>query len=186
MFGASKQIFTHFIINIQYIFYLQSPLFGCPNISIVYSGCTEDVIYTYESLKVASAFTNPFCARGTYPLFCKALELCSISQDVVRNLLCTQVRQKLCTAEWRILEVNNRSEKLIDCQGFGETGQPNCHEQFDLADNNSVCLPLCKEFSEFRRTFTDLVVGLSAFSGLVNVIGGIIVIIACIFNRAKM
>ena len=169
------------------LFYLQSSLFGCPNISIVYSDCTENVIYTYESLKVASVFTNPFCARGTYPLFCKALELCSTGQDVIaRNLLCTQVRQKICTAEWRILEVNNRTEELIDCQGFGETGQPHCARQFDLADNNSVCLPLCKEFSEFGKIFTDFVVGLSAYSGLVNFIGGIIVIIACIFNRTKM
>ena len=122
-----------------------------------------------------------------YPLFCKALELCSSGQDViVQKLLCTLVRKKLCTAEWRILEVNNRSEELIDCQGLGETSQPNCHEQFDLADNNSVCLPLCKEFSQYAPRFTDALVGTSGIGDLVNVIGGIIAMIACILNRAKM
>ena len=172
--------------------YLQSSLFDCPNISIDTSApCTEQIIYTYEALKVASAFTNPFCAN-TYPLFCKALELCSTGQPLVigqaYGLLCTQARQKLCTAEWRILEVNDRSEELIDCQGlgFGETDHPNCTEQFDLADNNSVCLPLCKEFSQHGKKFTDTIVGLSGIVHLMNVIGGIIVIIACILNRTKM
>ena len=136
---------------------------------------------------MASVFTNQFCANATYELFCGALEYCSIGYDIAaRSLLCTIARQKLCTAEWRILEVNNRSEELIDCQGFGETSQPNCTEQFDLADNNSVCLPLCKEFSQYGTSYTDFIVGLSAIAHLVNVIGGIIVIIACVLNRTKM
>ena len=136
---------------------------------------------------MASVFTNPFCPNATYELFCGALAHCSIGQDVVaRSLLCTIARQNLCTAEWRILEVNNRSEELIDCQGFGETSQPNCSEQFDLADDNSVCLPLCEEFSQHEPHFTNFIVGLNAIVHLVNVIGGIIVIIACIWNRTKM
>ena len=169
------------------LYILQSPLFNCPNISIQDSACTEDVIYTYESLRaVGTVFTNPFC-NHTYPFFCKALELCSFGQDLtVRGLLCTRVRQEFCTAEWRILEVNNRSEGLIDCQGFGETAQPNCTEQFDLANNGSICLPLCKEFSQHAKGYTDGIVGLNAIVHLLNVIGGIVVIIACILNRTKM
>ena len=136
---------------------------------------------------MASKFTNSFCADATYKLFCEALKQCSIGQDAAaRRPLCTIVRQKLCTTEWRILEVNNRSEELIDCQGFGETGQPNCTEQFDLADNNSVCLPLCEEFSQYGPSYTNFIVGLDAIAHLVNVLGGIIVIIACILNRTKM
>ena len=104
----------------------------------------------------------------------------------MRGLLCTKVRQEFCTAEWRILEVNNRSEGLIDCQGFGETARPNCTEQFNLADGDSICLPLCKEFSQHGETYTDAVVALHGIVHLVNVIGGIIVFIACILNRAKM
>ena len=136
---------------------------------------------------MASVFTNPFCANATYRLFCGALAHCSVGQDIdARRLLCTLARQKLCTAEWRILEVNNRSERLIDCQGFGETSQPNCTEQFDLADGNSVCLPLCEEFSQHGPSYTDFVVGLDAITHLVNVIGGILIIIACILNWTKM
>ena len=78
------------------------------------------------------------------------------------------------------------SEELIDCQGFNETSSPNCTKQFDLADDNSVCLPLCKEFSQDDRSLTNFILGLYPISHLVNVIGGIIVIIASIINKTKM
>ena len=166
---------------------LQSDLFGCPNTTIESSSCTEDVIYTYESLKVASALTNAFCARRTYLVFCAVLNLCSINNvTAARSTLCTEVRQKHCTAEWRILEVNNRSEYLIDCYGFGDTGKPNCVKQFDLADGDSVCLPLCKDFSQHNEKFTDTIVALHAFAHLVNVLGGVVVFGACILHRKKM
>ena len=162
-------------------------MYGCPNTTIQDSSCTEDVIYTYESLKVASALTNEFCAKRTYLVFCEALNFCSISNDTAaRSLLCTLVRQQYCTAEWRIMEVNNRSEYLIDCDGFGETGKPSCIEQFDLADGDSVCLPLCKEFSQYDEKFTDTIVALNAFVHLVNVLGGVVSFFACIVNRKKM
>ena len=150
-----------------------------------YSSCVEDVIYTYESLKVASELTSSFCIRRTQHLFCAALSYCDDNNEVY-NILCTEVRQEHCTAEWRIMEVNNRSEYLIDCDGFGETGKPNCVEQFDLADGDSVCLPLCKEFSQYDEMFTDANVALHAFVHLVNVLGGIVAFVACIVNRKKM
>ena len=162
-------------------------MYGCPNTTILDSPCTEDVIYTYESLKVASAFTNVFCARRTYLVFCEALNFCSINNDTAaRSILCAEVRQEHCTAEWRIMEVNNRSEYLIDCYGLGETGKPNCVEQFDLAYGDSICLPLCKDFSQHNERFTDAIVALYGFVHLVNVLGGIIVFVACVFNRKKM
>ena len=136
---------------------------------------------------MASVFTNKFCATSTYLSFCEALEHCSSGQVAdARELLCTQVRQNICTAEWRILEVNNRSEQLIDCQRFGETSQPSCTEQFDLADNNSVCLPLCEEFSRHGKKYTDFLVPFNVVVHMMNVIGGITVIIVSILNRINM
>ena len=136
--------------------------------------------------------TNPYClavAHSRFNVFCKALTLCSIGNDLhAKAALCQGVRQKVCTAEWRILEFNNRSEELIDCPMaiFGETGYPNCTEQFDLANNGSVCLPLCKEFAELDEQFTSALVGLNAFVHLVNLLGGIVAFIACVWNRSKM
>ena len=136
---------------------------------------------------MASIFTNPFCTKRSYLLFCAALKLCADENEVsAKNILYGEVRQSHCTAEWRILEVNNKSEGLIDCHGFEETSQPNCSKQFDLANNGSICLPLCKEFSQLKEQFTDVFVGLYAFFHLVNVLGGIIVFGACLWNRSKM
>ena len=147
-------------------------------------------MFTFESLRAASVLTNPYCLTVTHShlnVFCKALSLCSIGNEFfVKAALCQEVRQKICTAEWRILEFNNKSEELIDCSIFGETGYPNCTEQFDLANNGSVCLPLCKEFSHHGKTLTDVRVALNAFCRMVNVFGGIIVFIACVWNRSKM
>ena len=169
---------------------LQSVLYHACNITVQQSPCTEDVIFTFESLRAASVLTNPYCLRVAHThfnAFCQALSLCSIGNDShVKVALCQRVRQKVCTAEWRILEFNNRSEELIDCSIFGETGHPNCTEQFDLANNGSVCLPLCEDFSQHGKQFTDALVALNAFVHLVNVLGGIIVFIACVWNRSKM
>ena len=176
----------------SYLLYLlQSELYHACNITIQQSSCTEDVIFTFESLRTASALTNSYClevAHGHLNVFCQALNICNNGNGVfhVKVALCQRVGQKICTAEWRILEFNNRSEELIDCSMFGETDYPNCTEQFDLANNGSVCLPLCKEFSQHGKTLTDAVVALSAFCQVVNVLGGIIVFIACVWNRSKM
>ena len=120
-------------------------------------------------------------------MFCVALRFCADDNEVsAKSILCGEVRQKHCTAEWRILEVNNRSEELIDCYGFGETGQPNCSEQFDLSNNGSICLPLCKEFSQHGEQFTNIFVGFHAPVYLMNALVGIIVLVACLWNRIKM
>ena len=169
---------------------LQSVLYHACNVTVQQSSCTEDVIFTFESLKAASNLTNPYClsvAHYHLNVFCKALSLCSISNDLhAKATLCQGVRQKVCTAEWRILEYNNRSDQLIDCSIFEETDYPNCTEQFDLANNGSVCLPLCKEFSLEGKVLDNALVGVYAFCHLVNVLGGIIVFIACVWNRSKM
>ena len=176
----------------SYLLYLlQSELYHACNITIQQSSCTEDVIYTFESLRAASVLTNPYClevAHGHLNVFCQALNICNNGIDLfhVKVALCQGVRQKICTAEWSILEFNNRSEELIDCSMFGETYYPNCTEQFDLANNGSVCLPLCREFSQHGKTLTDAVVALNAFCHLVNILGGIIVFIAFVWNRSKM
>ena len=157
------------------------------NVSIQHSSCTEDVMFTYEALKVASQLTFPFCINRTRHLFCEALSLCNDNDDdSAVQVVCEEVRQEYCTAEWRILEVNIQSKGLVDCYDFGETSHLNCSEQFDLADNNSVCLPVCTEFSQHQKAYTDAILPLNAFVHLVNVLGGIIILIASLWNKNTM
>lgn len=143
-------------------------------------------MYTYEALGLATQFTFPYCTFNSMDLFCKALDQCDSDGFYMKELICQQARQEYCAAEWRILEVNNQTENLVDCDEFGETVALNCTEQFDLANGDSVCLPLCKEFSQHGEIFTDAVTALNAFINLVNVFGGITVLIACFWKRKKM
>lgn len=77
--------------------------------------------------------------------------------------------------------VNNTEEF-----GCDELVQLNCSDQFELADNGSVCLPLCEKFSFFDETFTTVHIVLTGIANGVNIIGGIVVVIVSIRKRKKM
>ena len=98
----------------------------------------------------------------------------------VKDIVCQQVRQEYCTAEWRMLEVNNQTDGLIVCEEYEETAPLNCSDQFGLADNGSVCLPLCEEFSIISNPV------LYTISALISIIGGLTVIVISIKKRKKM
>ena len=99
--------------------------------------------------------------------------------------MCQEVRQEYCTAEWRLLELNE-SERLIDCSDYGETALLNCSDQFDLDNNGSTCRLLCEKFSQFSKTFTSFFPPwLAVFSGL-NVIGGTISVAVSIYRIKKL
>ena len=84
-----------------------------------------------------------------------------------------------------MLELNN-SKGLINCSDYGETAPLNCSNQFGLTYNGSACLPLCKVFSQFSENFTALFrTWLAVFSGL-NVIGGIISLMVCVYKLKKL
>jgi len=99
--------------------------------------------------------------------------------------MCEEVRQQYCTAEWRMLELN-KSEGLINCSDYGETAPLNCSDQFGLANNGSVCLPLCKEFSQFTETFTTVFSTWLVVFNAVNVVGGIICLIVSVRRIKKL
>ena len=102
------------------------------------------------------------------------------NESYVKEIMCQQVRQKYCTAEWRMLEVNNQSDGLILCEEYEEIVPLNCSDKFGLADNGSVCLPLCKEFSLTSNT------KLYAVTAVISIIGGLTVIGISIKKRKKM
>ena len=99
--------------------------------------------------------------------------------------MCQEVRQNYCTAEWRTLELNSTiSEGLIDCNE--DTPSIDCGEQFGLAHNDSICLPLCNEFSQYGEVFTSVYFAVSIISHITNLIGGIAVLIIAFCKRQKM
>ena len=140
--------------------------------------CPAELLYTYEAL---SQF--PFCNIEEKKLLSKLHNCTNVS--CVKDVICQEVRQEHCTFEWRMLELNE-SKELIDCSDYGETAPLECSSQFDLAHNGSVCLPLCKEFSQYDNTFTTFfTTWIAVFNG-VNVIGGIICLVVSVYRIKKL
>ena len=150
------------------------------------SDCVDQILYTYEALRTINLpSSQQYCSERVETLFCDALMECS-NESYVKDIVCQQVRQEYCTAEWRMLEVHNQTDGLIDCEEYGETALLNCGDQFDLAYHGSVCLPLCGEFSQYSEAYTKPRIVILTVSLLINVIGGIIVIIVSFKKKKKM
>jgi len=108
----------------------------------------------------------------------------------VRGLMCKEVRQEYCTAEWRRAEMSRshmlNGGSLIDCDEYGETATLDCSDQFGLDENGSICSPLCKDFSKDGERATTVFIATTAIAHLINVFGGIVVLIASFKNRKNM
>ena len=142
--------------------------------------CTNQILHTYGALRTINLpSSQQYCTERVETLFCDASMECN-NESYVKDIVCQQVRQKYCTAEWRMLEANNQSNGLIVCEEYEETAPLNCSDQFDLADNGSVCLPLCEEFSLTSNT------KLYAVTAVISIIGGLTVIGISIKKRKKM
>ena len=150
------------------------------------SDCVDQILYTYEALRTINLpSSQQYCSERVETLFCDALMECS-NESYVKDIVCQQVRQEYCTAERRMLEAHNQTDGLIDCEEYEETAPLNCGDQFDLADNGSICLPLCGEFSQYSEAYTMPRVVLYVVSLFMNVIGGISVIAISFRKRKKM
>ena len=146
----------------------------------------ERILCTYEALRTTNLpSSQQYCSERVETLFCDALMECS-NESYVKDIVCHQVRQEYCTAEWRMLEVNNQTDGLIDCEEYDETASLNCSDQFGLANNGSVCWPLCGEFSQYSEAYTTPHIVLDATGSFVSLIGGIIIIGISIKKRKKM
>ena len=150
------------------------------------SNFTDQILYTYEALRTINLpSSQQYCSERVETLFCDALMECS-NESYVKDIVCQQVRQEYCTAEWRMLEVHNQTDGIINCEEYEETAPLNCSDQFGLANDGSVCLPLCGEFSQYSEAFTVPHVVLTAASHLISGIGGLIVITVSLKKRKKM
>ena len=148
--------------------------------------CVDQILYTYEALRTINLpSSQQYCSERVETLFCDALMECS-NESYVKDIVCQQVRQEYCTAEWRMLEVHNQTDGLIDCEEYEETTPLNCSDQFDLANDGSICMPLCREFSQFPETYTTLRNILYVIILIIGIMGGMIVIAISFRKRKKM
>ena len=151
------------------------------------SDCMHPIkfLYTFEALRrINLPSSQQYCTERVKTLYCEALMKCS-NESYVEDIVCQQVRQEYCTAEWRMLEAN-QTDGLIDCEEYEDTAPLNCGDQFGLAYNGSVCLPLCEEFSQYSEANTNPYIALFATCLFMNIIGGITVLAFSFWKRRKM
>ena len=147
--------------------------------------CTaDDLVYTYEALRLVSESTYPFCFDQVKSTISDFLN-CTNDTTCARSIVCQEIRQEYCTSEWRILELNGSSE-LVDCSVYGETAPLNCSDQFGLAHNGSVCLPVCDTFSQYTEGYTSFLPAWLAVCSALNVIGGIISLVVSVYKIKKL
>ena len=146
----------------------------------------DQILYTYEALRTINLpSSQQYCSERVETLFCDALMECS-NESYVKDIVCQQVRQEYCTAEWRMLEVHNQTDGLIDCEEYEETAPLHCSDQFDLANDGSLCLPLCGEFSLYNEAYATSRVALLAIFLSIGVFGGVLVVGISYRKKKKM
>ena len=138
-------------------------------------------------------FENNYCVVDAVSFFCATINsLCVDNTTTNLHEECIQVRDNRCSSEWRVAE-NLFSISVPSCDSFKNgtnitfSSAPiqTCPDMFAVFCG-SLCLPLCQEvtmFSDgvdtaFRVWFTVLYA--------VNLIGGVINVIASIVYRQKM
>ena len=129
------------------------------------------------------------CTEDALPFFCNAtLFLCSESESHDLTSMCLNVRDRDCALEWRLAETFLNTS-VPGCTSFETDANltftksplPSCPDHFDIFCD-SICLPVCGEYSSYRTGGTVFV----SMWGTVGIIGGIVTLIVCYFNRHKL
>ena len=105
---------------------------------------------------------------------------------------CKEIRDDICFAEWKLLELSQYGTLLPNCSNYDDSdddmdSRPDlvCNDQFGLYCD-SLCLPLCKEFSQNSEGLTLLQDILFIFAAVSSLIGGTVVIVIAIYRRNSM
>ena len=175
----SKHLFCIILLTLL-ILYLQVTLTKACNLSASDSDYVDQLLCTYEALEMLNlSSSQAYCSERLEKLFCNASMECN-DEPCVKDLICQQMQRENCT------EIYEETKWLFDCKENGETGMLNCSDQFDLANNGSVCLPLCGEFSQYSETYTTPHIIILATSLFIGIVGGITVIVVSFRKRKKM
>ena len=144
---------------------------------------------------INSVLSNKQCNNSAVSFFCSAMYyVCGDDDNSTVDLMekCVEVRDNDCPIEWRGLE--NILDVLIpSCESytantnitFDKAPPLNCPDQFDEFCG-SLCLPVCEEYSQVSRDAAIASDVLTLTVIIIGLIGGLITLVACIFNRDKM
>ena len=157
-----------------------------------------DGVFRAADNALSSRLTSPKCRDKFLSFLCAHfVRPCDITdpnaiaiQPTARE--CKEIRDDVCPAEWRLLELSPYANLLPNCSNFDSSDDSTdtrpsvvCNEQFGLFCD-SLCLSLCKEFSQNSDGLTLLQDILFIFAAVSSLIGGTIVIIISIYRRHSM
>ena len=161
-----------------------------------YEICLSQSLRLIKSVHAVNmAFNNSQCNSRASPFFCNATySLCGDGTYMIMDIseVCLQVRDHDCAVEWRVLE-NFLNIPIPDCDSYSEDGNLsfakapslNCPDQFDTFCG-SLCLPVCSEFYQISENAAAISDALTIAFEAIGITGGIITLVACVFNRKKM
>lgn len=162
----------------------------------------KDNIFRIADVTLSTRLTTSECKNKLLSFLCayyyKPCDLNSTDAMAIWPTAneCREIRDDLCYAEWKLLELSEyaslNSQLVPNCSTFGGSDPTidnrlnvSCNEQFGLFCD-SLCLPLCKKFSQNSDGITLLQDILFIFAAVTSLIGGTIVIIIAIYRRNSM
>ena len=178
--------------NISYSF-----LDICQSISLnhiyLFDNCTVPEAVAINAV-YDSGEGNSLCTNNGLQFFCEAVNfLCDGSFNTSMSLSeeCIQVRDNHCAAEWRVVE-GFLNLSLPDCSSFDEGANLTISDAPQLpCPNNfarfcgSLCFPVCGE-PILAEDLEDVYNIMSISFYVINLIGGVITLIASIIKRKTM
>ena len=136
------------------------------------------------------------CTVDALPFFCDAtLHLCGENDLFNLTNTCLTVRDNDCALEWRIAETFLNTP-VPDCLSFEmdrnltftKAPLPNkCPDEFAIFCD-SICLPVCGKYVPYNRKYSNSNIYhiIVSIWGTIGLIGGVITLIGCYYNRHKL
>lgn len=168
------------------------------NTSDILNEVAIDSAFRVADEALSSRLTSPECRDMFLSFLCaQFVRACNEDDSDAKAIKptakeCKEIRDDVCFAEWRILELSEFGSQLPNCSDFDDSDENTdtrpdlvCNEQFGLFCD-SLCLPLCKEFSQNSDGLTLLQDILFIFAAISSLIGGTVVIIIAIYRRNSM
>ena len=160
----------------------------------------EQIVEFINLLRMFSRLVSEKCSAAVMPFICQYVyPPCDIdgSPLLVTQKQCIYIRDDVCAKEWRIAMTMTQGSLLPVCEEFGGENNSSsvetvkngskplrCHYQFD--EYCGVCLPLCGRFSQYPVQTKFATRSLNIFSAILELVGGIIFLIASIIRRKEM
>jgi len=167
------------------------------------NGVTEDeismVINTVRDFSDTSLVSKQ-CAEVVLPFLCQYIHPpCdgNGSVNLISEEQCSNIRDVVCAAEWRLVMATSSSSLLPVCEHFSNgdnitddntiqvTPQPlQCHYQFK--EHCGICRPLCGKFSQFKIDTRVSQKAILIFAAVMAVIGGFLAFVVAIIRRTAL